>query len=134
MALKTVLVAEAKPTGAAALRQHLIKLGIKNPVIHFTDGIDLMTFLRSTAEPKSGSVRPQLLLLEIDLPKANGLEVLRWIREQSCLRDLPVILLADAIDAREVKRAAALGVREFAAKQAPPAVLAETISKAFRER
>ena len=133
MPSNAILVAGAKRADASSLRQQLAERDVKNPLILFGDGVDLMTFLRSFVATKTGGGNPVLLLLDLDLPKVNGLEILLWLREKSELKDLRVILLADNVDPKDVKRAAPLGVREFRAKHASPAVRAEAIAKALRD-
>src|SRR4051812_29164698 len=96
-----VLLAEARPDDPSALRQLLDKAGVTNPVVTFADGEKLATFLKtvlSVPAVKGRSLRPCLLFLDLELPKIDGFETLRWIRQQNALKDLPVIMLADAVE------------------------------------
>lgn len=134
MTLAAILIAEESPRELSLLRQHLTKAGVKNPLVTFRDADDLKSFLRSTsAAGGTAAVRPSLLLLDLNLPKAHGLETLRWIREQTPLRDLPVVVLSSAVEPKDVKRAASLGVTRFVTKPLSPRTLADRIAEAIAE-
>ena len=60
--------------------------------------------------------RPQLLLLDLKLPRRSGMEVLEWIRSREALKSLPVILLTSANEGSDAERAAALGAKSYVVK------------------
>lgn len=130
MPLHAVLLAKEEPD-LPAIREYLRKAGIKNPLITFTDGHDLQSFLRVTTWYKSGTVRPCLLLFDLDLPRSNGFELLRWLRQQESWRELKVVIFSPTIDAKDVKRAAALGITRFGPKHPTPRVMADLIADAI---
>ena len=96
------------------------RAGIANLVQVVTDGQMAMDYLAgsgpfadSTAHPL-----PDLVLLDLKLPKMSGLEVLEWIRGQAALRSMFVIVLTSSPDGRDARRAYALGANSYVIK--PP--------------
>ena len=60
---------------------------------------------------------PSLLLLDLNLPRTSGLELLEWLRKKSApLKDLPVIILTSSRDTEDIDRAYALGANSYMAK------------------
>jgi CheY-like chemotaxis protein len=64
---------------------------------------------------------PDLIFLDIKLPKRNGHEVLEWIRSQSRLKNLPVVMITSSLVSSDVSRAYELGVTSYLRKLASPA-------------
>jgi CheY-like chemotaxis protein len=83
------------------------------------------------------AARPDCLILDLNLPRLNGLQVLRVLREQSGTRDLPVVALTGWGE-REGREALGLGAQEFLTKPVSSSVLAATVDRllqtAARER
>lgn len=106
----TILIAEDDDGHASLIQRNLRRAGWDHPFIRFRDGLETREFLFSE-EPdsplqKAGSY---LLLLDIRLPKVNGIEILRAIKEDPALRRLPVVILTTTDDPKEVKRCHELG-------------------------
>jgi CheY-like chemotaxis protein len=106
----TILIAEDDDGHASLIQRNLRRAGWDHPFIRFRDGLETREFLFSE-EPdsplqKAGSY---LLLLDIRLPKVNGIEILRAIKEDPTLRRLPVVILTTTDDPKEVKRCHELG-------------------------
>lgn len=59
---------------------------------------------------------PGLVLLDLKLPRKSGLEVLRWIRAQPAMRDLPVVVLTSSRQPEDIERAYALGANSYLEK------------------
>ncbi len=80
---------------------------IANQIRHFSDGqkaLDYLFRIGEYAEPES-SPRPHLILLDLRLPRVDGLEVLRQIKEREDLKNIPVIILTTSEAERDVARA-----------------------------
>ena len=66
--------------------------------------------------PKSGSRAPRVVLLDIKLPKVDGIEVLRRMKSDGRTKDIPVVILTSSNEERDIKEAYALGVNSFVTK------------------
>ena len=82
------------------------------------DGEELMDYLSGRANPKESqaSPRPDLILLDLNMPRKNGFEVLKEIRSIPGLRKLPVIMFTISKDRRDILRSYELGANTFITK------------------
>ena len=112
-----VLIAEDDAGHARLIEKNLQRAGLHNPVTRFQNGQDIIDFLiHRSRSPKRPPESAYILLLDIRMPKLDGIEVLRQIKEDSELRKLPVMMLTTADDPREVARCHALGCSNYIVK------------------
>ena len=112
-----ILVAEDDKGHAALIQKNLRRSGINNDFIHFKNGEETLNFLfRKTEEPRMVSGTPYLLLLDINMPRVDGVEVLRQVKGDQELRKMPVIMLTTTDDPREVERCHSMGCNSYVAK------------------
>jgi len=80
---------------------------IANKIMHFSDGQTALDYLlrKGDYEEPGASPRPHMILLDLRLPRVDGLEVLRIIKEQEDLKNIPVIILTTSEAERDVTRA-----------------------------
>jgi chemotaxis family two-component system response regulator Rcp1 len=71
------------------------------------DGEEALNFLRQQGD-YADTVRPDLILLDLNLPKKSGYEVLAEIRQDAHLKDIPVIVMTSSANAADIRRAYAL--------------------------
>lgn len=129
-----ILVADDDPNDLFLLRRRFSKAGLKNPVVCFRDGTELVTFLRPIALSGENGVRPVAIFLDIKMPGLDGFEVLRWIRRQRALKEIPVVVLSGSDEPRDVKRATELGAVRFVIKHPPPEIFARLVTELCVER
>jgi CheY-like chemotaxis protein len=112
-----ILIADDDAGHARLIEKNLRRAGLHNPVLRFENGQDILDFL---AQPGQGPKRQQdasyLLLLDIRMPKVDGVEVLRRLKADPELRKLPVIMLTTTDDPREVARCHDLGCNNYIVK------------------
>lgn len=91
---------------------------IANKVIHFLDGQSALDYLlrRNEYENPETSPRPHMVLLDLRLPRIDGLEVLRFIKEQNELKNIPVIILTTSEAEKDVARAYSNHVNSYLVK------------------
>jgi CheY-like chemotaxis protein len=112
-----VLIAEDDEGHAILIQQTLGNAGLNNRVLHFTDGQAILDFLfRRGPGPQREMNRSYVLLLDIRMPKVNGVEVLRQMKADAEFHKLPVIMLTTTDDPREVKRCHELGCSVYIQK------------------
>lgn len=112
-----ILLAEDDEGHAFLVQQNLKRAGLSNPIEHFPDGQAILDFLfRRGPGRKREATASYLLLLDIRMPKVDGVEVLRQIKADEELRKIPVIMLTTTDDPREVKRCHELGCSVYIQK------------------
>ncbi len=110
-AARLILLVEDDPDHELLTIRALKKSNIANDVRVARDGEEAIHALFG-----ENSVRPQLVLLDLKLPKVEGLEVLRRIRESDSTRMLPVVVLTSSDEERDVVRSYKLGVNSYIRK------------------
>jgi chemotaxis family two-component system response regulator Rcp1 len=87
-----ILLVEDGPGDARLVREGLHECKIRNNLHVVEDGVKAMAFLRRQGE-HAKAPRPDLILLDLNLPRKDGREVLREIKEDELLRTIPVVVL-----------------------------------------
>jgi len=113
-----ILLVEDFPDDVKLLRDALEKANINNPVREVWDGEGAMAYLKGEEKYENRELfpLPGLILLDLDLPKLSGLEVLRWIHDQPRLRSLRVVVLIGSENLSQLSAAQGLGAAAFLAK------------------
>ena len=125
-----ILIAEDDAGHAALIQKNLRRAGIKNEFIHFKDGGEALDFLfKKTQEAQRVNGTPYLLLLDINMPRVDGVEVLKQVKDDSVLRKMPVIMLTTTDDPREVEKCHKLGCNSYVAKPVDYDRFVEAIQK-----
>ena len=112
-----ILVADDDAGHARLIEKNLVRAGLHNPVLRFENGQDVLDFLFARGEgPKRRPDASYLLLLDIRMPKVDGIEVLRQIKADPELRKVHVSMLTTTDDPREVSRCHDLGCNNYLVK------------------
>lgn len=126
----TVLIAEDDDGHALLIREHLEDAGLRNPICRFRDGSEAWEFLAGNgAGPHREPGHAYLLLLDIRMPRMDGVEVLRRIKATPDLHSMPVIMLTTTDDPREVAECYALGCNSYVTKPVNFESFAEVIKR-----
>jgi CheY-like chemotaxis protein len=129
-----ILVVEDEPDAFTLLEHAFEKAGIVTPLQTVQDGDQAIAYLKGEGPyvDRLAHPVPQLVLLDLKLPRCSGLEVLEWIRVQPALRGLPVIILTSSKERSDVRRAYAAGANSYLVKPSSLTRLIE-LAAAFRE-
>jgi CheY-like chemotaxis protein len=115
--LKPILLVEDNPNDLELTLIALEKSQLANEVIITRDGAEALDYLfqrgQYTARPAGN---PAVILLDLKLPKVDGLEVLKTIREEAGLRSVPVVMLTSSKEERDLLRSYELGVNAYVVK------------------
>ncbi|MBU0965097.1 MAG: response regulator [Proteobacteria bacterium] len=112
-----IIIAEDDEGHAALIKKNLRRAGIENKIIRFADGQQVLDFLFLKGDgPHRQSGDSFLLLLDIRMPKVDGVEVLRQLKADQELRKIPVIMLTTTDDPREVDHCHQLGCSNYITK------------------
>lgn len=112
-----ILVADDDEGHARLIEKNLRRAGLQNEIKRFADGQEILDFLfrRGNGAGRLGDT-PYLLLLDIRMPKVDGVEVLRQLKSDPELKKIPVSMLTTTDDPREVERCHALGCSNYLVK------------------
>lgn len=110
-----VLVAEDDAHDIVAIRRAWRRLGIANPLAIVNDGEACLNYLQGCT-PDSGTALPGLLLLDLHMPRLDGLGALRAIRANAATAHLPVVILTTSKAEEDRVRSYALGANAYIVK------------------
>ena len=129
-----ILVAEDDLGDILLLRKAFAAAAVKMPVHFARDGQEVLDYL-SGNPPFNNPVEyplPNLLLLDLCLPRRNGFEVLQWVRSHPNLNQLLVVVLSSTDEPAEVRRTHEMGANAFLVKPAEPAELVLLVERLQR--
>ncbi|PYD91265.1 two-component system response regulator [Pseudomonas syringae pv. pisi] len=115
--LKPILLVEDNPHDLELTLIALSKSQLANEVVVVRDGAEALDYLHRRgefAERQQGS--PAVILLDLKLPKVDGLEVLKEIRNSDGLKSIPVVMLTSSKEEQDVVRSYQLGVNAYVVK------------------
>lgn len=116
-ALRTILLAEDSPADAEMAIDALKEARLANPIVHVEDGVETMDYLlRRGAFANRDEGLPAVLLLDIKMPRMDGLEVLKEIRNTEELKRLPVVILSSSREESDLARSWDMGVNAYVVK------------------
>ncbi|OGV65766.1 MAG: two-component system response regulator [Lentisphaerae bacterium RIFOXYA12_FULL_48_11] len=118
ISLKTILLVEDNPSDVALTQRALRKNHIANELIVAKDGAEALEYLFGSGKHAGRNITqlPAIVLLDLNLPKVDGLEVLRRIRADSRTRRLPVVILTSSKEEKDVATGYDLGVNSYICK------------------
>ena len=126
----TILLVEDDDGHAKLVELNLKRAGVANPIIRAKDGVDALDYILSR-----GSYADQpaphilLILLDINMPRMDGVETLRQLKSNEALKSIPVIMLTTTDDPREVERCYELNCNIYITKPVEYDQFAEAIRR-----
>lgn len=111
-----ILVAEDEPADAHLLKLALRESGITAEVQHVVDGREALAYLRRQGMRFADATRPDLILLDLNMPRMDGREFLAAVKGDTALRDIPVVVLSTSEVERDVLGAYRLGAAGYISK------------------
>jgi two-component system response regulator len=118
MPQKTILLVEDNPDDEALTLRALHKSKVANSITIARDGVEALDYLFGTGAQAGRDVSelPQVVLLDLKLPKVDGLEVLRRIRADERTRMLPVVILTSSKEEQDMANAYTNGANSYVRK------------------
>lgn len=115
---KIILLVEDNPDDEALALRALKKNNVMNEVVVARDGAEALDYLFGTGaySDRDTSMTPEVVLLDLKLPKVDGLEVLRQIRADDTTRLLPVVILTSSDEERDLVDSYELGANSYVCK------------------
>jgi len=128
--LKSILLAEDNPQDAELILEALTDYKLANRVILVTDGVEALEYLRCQGNytgRRPGN--PAVVVLDIKMPRMDGIEVLRAIRADPALKLIPVVMLTSSREEQDLIRSYELGSNAYVVK---PVKFAEFVTAVQR--
>ncbi len=115
---KTILLVEDNPDDEALTLRALKKNNIKNDLVIARDGAEALDYLFATGAyaGRDTAEMPQVVLLDLNLPKIDGLEVLRRIRADTRTKRLPVVVLTSSKEEQDIVTSYDIGANSYVRK------------------
>ena len=122
MSTRPILYAEDEETDSFFLQRAFGKAGVQNPLVVTPNGQDAIDYLSGAGryQDRTAFPLPCLVLLDLNLPRKSGIEVLRWIREEETTAMLPVIILTSSLQEADIRKSYAAGANAYLAKPSQP--------------
>jgi CheY-like chemotaxis protein len=113
-----ILLAEDREDDVLLVRRALVRAEVKNPLMVVRNGEEVVAYLEGTGKYSNREhfPVPDLLLLDLKMPRMDGFEVLQWLRQHPEMKALRVIVLTSSQDIYDVNRAYELGANSFLVK------------------
>ncbi|HYJ89765.1 MAG TPA: response regulator [Pyrinomonadaceae bacterium] len=115
---KTILVVEDNPDDEALMLRALRKNGIANEIVVAHDGVEALDYLFGEGQyaGRDAEEVPELVLLDLKLPKVDGLDVLRRLRDDDRTKYVPVVVLTTSSEQRDIVESYHLGANSYVTK------------------
>lgn len=113
-----ILLVEDNPDDEALMLRALKQNNVYNETIVVRDGVEALDYLFASGQwaDRDAKIRPQVVLLDLKLPKLDGLEVLKAMRANPQTRGIPVVVLTSSKEQEDVIASYALGANSFVRK------------------
>ena len=126
-----ILLVEDNPTDAELAIRALKKNNFANKLVWVKDGAEALDFIFATGAYSQRSVvnGPKVIMLDLRLPKVDGMEVLRRVKEDERTRAIPVVVLTSSKEDRNVAESYQLGVNSYISKPVEFDEFAKTVAE-----
>jgi CheY-like chemotaxis protein len=115
--LKTIVLVEDNPNDVELTLEALAYNNLANQVVVVNDGVEALEYLRFEGKYKNRKEgNPAVVLLDIKMPRMDGIEVLRIIRSEPALKKLPVVILTSSREEQDLITTYELGVNAYVVK------------------
>jgi CheY-like chemotaxis protein len=113
----TIIIAEDDDGHALLIKRNLIRSGIANPILHFRDGEEVTNFFFKDPPPYLDDPEMNyIILLDIKMPKIDGIEVLERLKKDEELKKIPVIMITTTDNPKEIEICHKLGCNSYIVK------------------
>ncbi len=124
-----ILLVEDNPTDAELCMRALRKHNLSNRLVWVKDGEEALDFLFERGKYAGHDGRPKVVLLDLRLPKVDGIEVLRKVKADERLKAVPIVVLTSSKEDRDVIDSYALGANSFVSKPVEFSEFADAVAR-----
>lgn len=113
-----ILLIEDNPHEAELVIRTLKKNNLANHLLHIDDGAEALNFIFATEKYSERKIEdhPRLILLDLKLPKVDGLEILKQVKSDERTKSIPVIILTSSREEQDLIKSYKLGVNSYIVK------------------
>ena len=113
-----ILIVEDNPDDAELVIRALKKQNLANNVVHLIDGAEALDFIYGLNNYSGRNIEniPRVILLDLKMPKVNGLEVLQRLKADPLTKKIPVVILTSSNEDPDIKKAYDLGANSYIVK------------------
>jgi two-component system response regulator len=113
-----ILLVEDNPHDAELTIRALKRINLANSLIHVKDGAEALDFIFASGAFAGRQIenRPRVILLDIKMPKINGIEVLRQIKSNETTKTIPVVIMTSSKEEQDIITSYNLGVNSYVVK------------------
>lgn len=125
-----IVLIEDNPDDAALAIRALKKKNLANKVLHLKDGEEALTFFfgNDDAPGRAEENVPRVVLLDLNMPKVSGLDVLKKMKSDAKTAHIPIIVLTSSSSDPKIKRCSELGADRYIVKPVDFRSFAETVA------
>ncbi len=127
MTHSAILLVEDNPNDEALTLRALKRTNVSNPVVVARDGAEALDYLFARGAHAARERLPQLVLLDLKLPKIDGLDVLKALRADERTRLLPVVILTSSLEEQDLIRGYSFGANSYVRKPVDFAEFVESV-------
>ncbi|HEX6226008.1 MAG TPA: response regulator [Chryseolinea sp.] len=126
-----ILIVEDNPEDAELTIRALKKGRLANHIIHLVDGAEALDFLFATGQYRGRDLNslPKVILLDLKMPRVDGLEVLRHLKSDPRTKTIPVVILTSSAKDPDIKKCYELGANSYIVKPVELNSFVTTISE-----
>lgn len=126
-----ILLVEDNMSDSELIIRALRKVNLANHLVHVKDGAEALEFIFATGDYAEREVRkvPRVILLDIKMPKVDGIEVLRQIRANDDTKLIPIVIMTSSKEEQDIVKSYQLGVNSFVVKPVDFNVFAKAVSE-----
>jgi len=126
-----IVLVEDNPSDAELTIRALKKVNLSNRLIHLKDGAEALDFIfaRQAYSGRNINHKPKVILLDIKMPKVDGLEVLKQIKEDDRTKSIPVVIMTSSREQSDIINGYKLGVNSYVVKPVDFGSFAKAVSE-----
>ena len=126
-----ILLVEDNPTDAELTMRALKKKNLANNIVWVKDGAEALDFIFARGSYASHDImaRPKMILLDLQLPKVSGMDVLKRIKTDERMKTIPVVILTSSKEDRDIIESYRLGVNSYVSKPVDFGEFANSVSE-----
>jgi two-component system response regulator len=125
-----ILLVEDNVHDAELTIRSLKKVNLANKIVHVKDGEEALDFIFARGEFSGREItdKPKVILLDIKMPKVDGIEVLRQIKSNAITKTIPVVIMTSSREEQDIINSYSLGVNSYVVKPVNFEAFAKAIS------